>query len=189
MKLLICALFALSLFGCTAVKMTPGGGHVRYMSELDKPSCKYISNVFPNIWVTWVSIAWDGEFEAVFNDAINKVASAGGDAYAIVTSGETGHIYEMEAWRCGWISDKYALNNRKTSGVQEFSVNNRRQCAFIKSITETSNWGFTESHNSKGARDDAIKHVQEADGNSYFVVNELLNKYGAALIIEAWYCN
>ena len=104
MKLVVNTIVALSLLGCGAVKLSQEGNHVRAITEADKPNCEYISDVVSRGGDYLNS--YDGNFEAGFNAAMNAVASAGGDAYAIRSSSETGTIYELEAWICGWNGGK-----------------------------------------------------------------------------------
>jgi hypothetical protein len=190
MKLIVSISISLSLLGCNPVKLTKDGTNVRAIIELDKPNCHYISNVAAGApFIAYAANTYEGEFEAGVNAAFNAVAAAGGDAYAIVRSNEVGSIYEMEAWRCGWSTHKRTTAYQKASKLREISGSERGQCDFIRSIAEGSNWGVTKSRNFKGAKKDVLKHVQEAGGDSYYIVNEIRNKYGVGLIVEAWRCN
>ena len=192
MKLIIATIISLSLLGCVAVKLSQESSHIRAITEAEKPNCKYISNVAT--WDGWFvgllgDWTYDQAFENGFKAAMNEVASKGGDAYAIVRSDVAGQVYEIEVWRCGWRNGPSADKYQEASQLQEISSNERMQCDFIKSIAEGSNWGVTKSRNFKGAKKDVLNHVQEAGGDSYYIVRELKNKYGVGLIVEAWRCN
>ena len=130
-----------------------------------------------------------GAFEAGVSAAFNAVAAAGGDAYAIVRHNPEATVYEMEAWRCGWNTGKKTITYDRASQLREISDSERRQCIFIKTVLEGSNWGVTQKRNLKGAKKDVLKHVQDAGGDSYYIANEISNKYIVALIVEAWRCN
>lgn len=177
----------LILCGCGTVQITDKGAQVRALTEVNKPVCKYLSNVVSSGGDYFSTYDWN--FEAGFNAAMNAVAAAGGNAYSIVRSNETGEIYEMEVWLCEWRKSQTSAKPAQSSELREISEEQRDQCEYLKTVVDGSNWGITKSNNYKGARKEVLKLVQAAGADSYFVVHKLENRYGVGLIVEAWRCN
>ena len=176
-----------TLCASATVLITEKGEQVRALTEMDKPVCKYLSNVVSRGGDYFSSYDWN--FEAGFNAAMNVVAEAGGNAYSIVRSNETGEIYEMEVWLCEWRKSPINAMQAQLSEPQEISMEQRGQCEYVKTVVDGSNWGITKSNNYEGARKEMLKLIREAGADSYFVVHKLENRYGVGLIVEAWNCN
>jgi hypothetical protein len=189
MRLIVFLSISLSLLGCNPVKVTQDATKIRAITELDRPNCHYISNVAAGApgYAQYYNTPGGG-FEAGVSAAFNAVAAAGGDAYAIVSNNPEATAYEMEAWRCGWNIGKKTITYDRASQLREISDSERKQCVFIKTVLEGSNWGVTQKRNLKGAKKDALKHVQDAGGDSYYIVKKISNRIIVALIVEAWRC-
>jgi hypothetical protein len=186
-NILCASAILLALCGCGTVQITEKGEQVRALTEMDKPVCIYLSNVVSRGGDYFSSYDWN--FEAGFNAAMNAVAAAGGNAYSIVRSNETGEIYEMEVWLCEWRKSQISALRAQLSEPQEITEEQRGQCEYVKTVVDGSNWGITKSNNYKGARKEVLKLIQEAGADSFFVVHKLENRYGVGLIVEAWNCN
>ncbi|MGD8358876.1 MAG: hypothetical protein PVG42_12555, partial [Lysobacterales bacterium] len=149
--------------------------------------CKYLTNVVSSGGDYFSSYDWN--FEAGFNAAMNAVAAAGGNAYSIVRSNETGQIYEMEVWLCEWRKGQISARPSQSLKPQEITEEQRHRCEYVRTVVDGSNWGITKSNNYKGARKEVLKLIQDVGADSYFVVHKLENHYGVGLIVEAWRCN
>jgi len=180
-------IFTFGLLGC-ATQLSYEGSQVRAMTEADEPNCKFISEVEASgNWFANDLYTIDVIVDDAFNDALNTVASVGGDAYGIVSSYAAAG-YVMQAWNCGWGVNQIANLPRSATLPQQISAGERQKCDFIKTIAEGSNWGFTKKRNLRNAKNDAIKLVQEVGGDSYYVVQEILGSI-VVVIVEAWRCN
>ena len=185
-KVFIAFLVVTGLLNCGYVQITEEGQQTRVVTEENKVNCKYLSNVVSGAGDYYSS--YDLNFESGFNAAMNTVASAGGDAYSILRSNETGTIYEMEVWHCGWKDSQPRELLPQSSDPNEISEEEREKCEYVKTVADGSNWGVTKSNNFQGARNAVLKLVKESGADSYFVVHKLENKYGVGLIVEAWRC-
>lgn len=175
------------LLGCVT-QLSNEASQVRTMTAVDKPSCKYVSDV--EAWgrtFTQEFGSIDTSVDDSFNDALNAVASVGGDAYVIIGTNKT-RAYFMQAWNCGWDNNQSADLAISATPPKQISAAERQRCRFIKTIAEGSNWGISKKRNLRNAKEGAIKLVQEVGGDSYYVVEERLGSI-VIVIIEAWRCN
>jgi hypothetical protein len=179
---------ALILLAC-ATQQTFEGSRVRAMAEVDKPHCRYIEDVASEVWVDLFAYRIpDAEFDDALNEALNAVASVGGNAYTINAGSNCVHLM-LQAWQCGWQGMPSVSAAKRTSNLQEISATDRQQCEFIRTVAEASNWGFTKGRNSRNARTDALAKVQELGGNSYFLVKDFPYGGTACIILEAYRCS
>jgi len=181
MKSLFFALIsAVCMLGC-ATQLSIEANQVRAMTEVDKPNCTYISDVEAR------GHDFDLSLDDAFYRGLNHVASVGGDSYVIRTY-YPGH-YWMQAWDCGWANSYIPKLGEKAVPPTRILAQDRQECTFIKSITESSNWGITRKRNLKNATKDAINRVQQAGGDSYYLVKEIMGPSTVVVVIEAWLCN
>jgi len=185
----IASLSTLVLMGCVA-QLTHEASQIRAMTDLDKPSCYRISSVASEPWNDLFSYrSPDADFEDAFNEALNAVASVGGNAYTVTGGSGVGYMV-LEAWHCDWESVEGAVFPRSASEPNEIDATHRLSCRFITTVAEASNWGITEKRNTRNARRDALKRVQDSGGDSYFVVDSFWGSGSgtAFIIVEAWRC-
>jgi hypothetical protein len=190
MKRLAAALsLALFMLGCVA-QLSREAKQVRAMTDLDMPSCHNIKTVWSEPWNDVFSYRTpDADFEDAFNEALNAVAAVGGNAYRISGGSGLGYMV-LEAWHCDWEGDASPILARSTSEPKEIYSIDRPKCSFVTTLTEASNWGITEKRNTSSAKRDVIKQVQNAGGDSYFIVDSFWNSGAgtAFIIVEAWRC-
>jgi hypothetical protein len=187
-KFIVTIMISLTLFGCTGAKLKQESLQIRAMTEVDRTGCKYISSAETfGSWILSDFATPDEMLKDGFNDAMNTVASVGGDAYSIVEAGFW--KFNTEAWRCDWSKGKTTTIFPQASQLHEISSKERKQCEFIHTVTEAGSWGFTGKRNYEGARRDALEHVQQLGGDSYYVVYVLRDTGSIGFVIEAWRCS
>jgi hypothetical protein len=79
--------------------------------------------------------------------------------------------------------------SEKASRLKPISESQKKDCEFIKLISEGAGGRGSVGNNTKSATNTALNEVAEAGGDSYFFVSSSATNMGTSVIVEAYKCH